>query len=389
MATFIGTDQNETIIPGTISPTVTVTGNPDLSEEDFFILRGGNDTVQGGDLNDTAFLGAGDDTFIWNPGDDNDVVEGQQGLDTLLFNGANVAENIDISAVGERSLFFRNVAAVTMDMDRVERIEFNALGGADQIVMNDLSGTDVTAVVLNLAGTLGGTTGDNQVDQLTLRGANTGESIAVQGSGTSLTVLGLPAAASVLNAEATDTLLIEGRGGNDTINATNLPAGILQLTIDAGAGNDRVRGGFGNDALFGRSGNDTVLGGFGNDVVDGGAGADALFGQRGADDIYTGADGVRDRVVYSSLLDSGVTAADRDDVFQFVHGQYKIDLRSIDANLSVSGNQAFKVVSAFTSAPGEVRLVHTAGGDTIVQVDGDNDTAVDMAIRVVNANLTA
>ena len=36
-----------------------------------------------------ALMGAGDDTFVWNPGDDNDIVEGQAGFDTLLFNGAN------------------------------------------------------------------------------------------------------------------------------------------------------------------------------------------------------------------------------------------------------------------------------------------------------------
>ena len=35
-------------------------------------------------------MGAGDDTFVWNPGDDNDTIEGQAGVDTLLFNGANV-----------------------------------------------------------------------------------------------------------------------------------------------------------------------------------------------------------------------------------------------------------------------------------------------------------
>jgi Ca2+-binding RTX toxin-like protein len=30
-------------------------------------------------------LGAGDDTFVWNPGDGSDVVEGQDGNDTLLL----------------------------------------------------------------------------------------------------------------------------------------------------------------------------------------------------------------------------------------------------------------------------------------------------------------
>ena len=45
-------------------------------------------------------MGAGDDTFVWNPGDGSDTVNGQGGTDTLLFNGANVSENIAISANG-------------------------------------------------------------------------------------------------------------------------------------------------------------------------------------------------------------------------------------------------------------------------------------------------
>ena len=70
----------------------------------------------------------------------------------MRFNGANVAENIDISANGERVRFFRDIANVTMDLNDVERIEFNALGGADNIVVNDLSGTDVTEVAIDLGG---------------------------------------------------------------------------------------------------------------------------------------------------------------------------------------------------------------------------------------------
>ena len=35
---------------------------------------------------------AGDDTFIWNPGDANDSVEGQDGFDTLQFNASLVHE---------------------------------------------------------------------------------------------------------------------------------------------------------------------------------------------------------------------------------------------------------------------------------------------------------
>ena len=103
----------------------------------------GNDTVVGGRGDDTAFLGNGNDTFTWNPGDGSDVVEGQAGTDTLVFNGANIDENIDISANGSRVRLFRDVGNVTMDLNGVENIQLNALGGADTITVNDLTGTDV------------------------------------------------------------------------------------------------------------------------------------------------------------------------------------------------------------------------------------------------------
>ena len=66
-------------------------------------------------------MGNGNDSFIWYPGDGSDVVEGQAGTDTLLFNGANIAESIDISANGGRVLFFRNIANVLIDNNDVER----------------------------------------------------------------------------------------------------------------------------------------------------------------------------------------------------------------------------------------------------------------------------
>ena len=79
-------------------------------------------------------MGTGNDIFAWDPGDDNDTIEGQDGTDAMLFNGANVAEYIDISANGGRVRFFRDVAAVTMDLNDVERIQFNlnpALGWSE------------------------------------------------------------------------------------------------------------------------------------------------------------------------------------------------------------------------------------------------------------------
>ena len=91
----------------TIDASALAAGQVDLAlnggaGNDTLIGSHGNDTVAGGIGNDVAQLGDGDDTFVWNPGDGSDTVEGQGGTDTLLFNGANVNENMDISANGSR-----------------------------------------------------------------------------------------------------------------------------------------------------------------------------------------------------------------------------------------------------------------------------------------------
>src|SRR6185369_17265478 len=44
---------------------------------DLLLGGDGNDFIDGNQGTDTALLGAGDDTFQWDPGDGNDIVEGQ------------------------------------------------------------------------------------------------------------------------------------------------------------------------------------------------------------------------------------------------------------------------------------------------------------------------
>ena len=106
----------------------------------------GNDRIDGNKGNDLALMGAGDDTFVWDPGDGSDRVEGQDGSDTMLFNGAAGAEHVDLSANGNRLRFFRDVASITMDTAGVEQVDFNALGGADVVTVHNLGGTDVKRV---------------------------------------------------------------------------------------------------------------------------------------------------------------------------------------------------------------------------------------------------
>ena len=128
----------------------TITGG---DGNDTLIGGDGNDVIDGGRGNDVAQLGNGDDLFTWDPGEGSDVVEGGAGNDTLAFNGANVAENIAISANGSRAKLSRDVGNVTMDLNGVENIQLTARGGADNIAVNDLSKTDVKQVAIDLAST--------------------------------------------------------------------------------------------------------------------------------------------------------------------------------------------------------------------------------------------
>src|SRR5438309_3552065 len=94
----------------------------------------------------------------------NDILLGKGDVDTLQFNGSNASENIDLSANGSRLRLFRNVGNVTMDTNGVEQVNVTARGGADTLTVNDLSGTDVTNVNIDLAGTPGAGSGDGQAD---------------------------------------------------------------------------------------------------------------------------------------------------------------------------------------------------------------------------------
>ena len=174
---------------------------------DTLVGGAGNDTVVGGKGTDTAFLGAGNDTFVWNPGDGNDVVEGGGGFDTLDFLGADrpAGETFSIDPNGSGATFNRPNG--TIDLTDVERIQFEAQGQhSDNITINDLTGTDVKQVAIDLGG--GDPDGDGQVDTVSLNATN-GQKIRVTDHNGVVTVSGLTSTVTISNfEEGTDQLFI-------------------------------------------------------------------------------------------------------------------------------------------------------------------------------------
>jgi len=192
----------------------------------------GNDTIDGNKGNDLALLGAGDDTFAWDPGDGSDTVEGQAGNDRMVFNGANLAEKFDLSANGSRLKLVRDVGNVTMDTAGVERVDLNALGGADVATVNDLSGTDVGSLNVDLAASLGGATGDGAADRVVVNGTNGDDAIDVSGDAQVVKVSGLVPTVAIFHPEANDRLEVNTLAGTDTVDTVGLAAGATQLFVD-------------------------------------------------------------------------------------------------------------------------------------------------------------
>jgi len=310
------------------------------------VLIGGddNDFVDGQQGNDTILLGAGNDSFQWDPGDGNDLVEGQAGHDTIIFNGAAVAEVFDLSANGSRLRFTRNIANIVLDADGIEQFDLRALGGADTTSVNNLSGTALAQVNIELASAIGGTAGDAQVDSVNIVGTADADTFDVDGDN-GFVVTHWGADVRVMGREANDqmvftgvggdlvrvngtagpdtmtvtangaqarvdvngfsagvglsgalALAVRGLGGNDLMSCTGNLAAIVPITLDGGPGDDTLLGGNGADVLIGgddndfvdgQQGNDTILLGSGNDTFqwDPGDGNDVVEGQAGMDTI--------------------------------------------------------------------------------------------------------
>jgi Ca2+-binding RTX toxin-like protein len=199
------------------------------------MLRGGdgNDSIDGNRGADVGLMGDGDDTFVWDQGDGSDIIEGQGGHDTMVFNGFAAAEQFDLSANGNRLRFFRNLGPITMDTAGVERVDVNALGGADIVTVNDLTATDVRDVNVDLAGTLGGSAGDGQPDRVVVNGTEGNDTIDVSGDAGGVKVSGLAATVGIFNAEAaSDRIEINTLAGTDSVDSGGLAAGAIQLVVD-------------------------------------------------------------------------------------------------------------------------------------------------------------
>ena len=340
----------------------------------------GNDLIIGGRGNDFMVGGAGDDTFVWNPGDGSDVLEGGDGADHMLFNGANIDEKFVVSANGQRVLFTRDIANIVMDLNDVEVIDLNALGGSDMITVNDLSGTDVTTVNVNLQAGAGG--GDLSADAVIVNGTNGPDNISIVGQ----SVVGLAAQVNIATSDGTlDSLTVNSLGGDDTVNAATMLAGFVSLTEDGGTGNDTLVGSRGDDTLIGGDGDDDFLGFRGNDMMGGGAGNDTFEWDPGdGSDTIEGGDGLDTMLFNGANVDEHIDISANGNRVRFTR-----DIANITMDLNGVEDIDF---NAFGGA--DTIVVNDLSGTDVRQVNLDLSSAAgvgvgDGAADTVTVNGTA
>lgn len=151
-----------------------------------------------------------------------------------------------------------------------------------------------------------------------------------------------------------------------------LPDGILDFFdkyVFGTENNDTLTGSSKDEILLGYGGNDVISGNSGNDTLNGGLGADTLYDGSGKDVFY-----------YSKTSESKPGSGNRDSI-GLNSGIDRIDLSAIDADINVSGDQAFDFIGTnkFTGGVGQVR--YDAANNLIqVEIQGDNNTVVDMEI---------
>lgn len=364
-------------------------------------LSGGldNDTIDGGAGNDDVFGDGGGDVLTGGAGGDR--LDGGTGADTLsgqagddLYVVDNIADVVVEAADGGTDTVYGRISYTlaafveNLIIDSVEAI--NATGNA---LANMLTGGNGANILSGMAGddSLSGGPGSD-----TLLGGDGGDTLS-GGSGADLMFGGN--GDDIYYVEAGDTVSEAGAGGYDTVIsqvAFTLPEDVeaIQLggksslnatgsaganTISGNAGSNLLDGAGGSDTVMGMAGNDTLRGGLDNDVLLGGDGGDTLIGGLGADTLTgDGSKHSADIFVFESLADMG-RGVGRDVVADF-DSQDIFDVRLVDANTAVAGDQAFSFIgSAAFSAAGQIRFTVVDGG-VLIELNVDNNLGTDAEI---------
>jgi serralysin len=325
---------------------------------EMFIDGVGQGTPGGNQILLTVWDGGGSDTYSFSNYTTGLAIDLQPGAWTITSQEQRAKLRWDGS-----KLAAGNIANALLYQGNTLSLIENASGGsASDVIKGNVA-----------SNTLRGNGGDDKLygfsDNDVLIGGS-GKDLLSGGTGTD--------AASYITAKATVTADLQSSSSNRGEASGDTYSSIESLV--GSAYGDTLRGNGASNTIKGEGGKDTLYGRSGNDALEGGSGNDKLYGQSGRDTLIGGSGG--DAFVFEASSDSRRSAVDT--IKDFRRGSDHIDLRGMDANTKVAGDQAFSFIGkiAFHGKAGELRFV-----DGIVSGDVNGDRSADFKINV--AGLTA
>ena len=277
---------------------------------------------------DLAYGDAGNDTIVWNGGDDDDLNEGGEGVDTIEVNGATVPEQFTVkpSATPGRIAFDRLTTPpgpFNIDIGTAERLDLNMSDGSDSVTADPGFSP---SFMLDVEGGEGDDSidggdaadllhGGNGTDRITGDNNPAGTRDAAYGDAGDDTMTWNPGDGDDSNdgGEGNDTSVVNGGSGGEqfTVKPSAIPGRVAfdrtgpsptpgpfsvdigsteNLTLNAGAGDDRIKGFAGLAGLIkstfnGDDGSDRIKGTDGEDRLNGGKGLDVIKAHDRAEDL--------------------------------------------------------------------------------------------------------
>jgi Ca2+-binding RTX toxin-like protein len=196
--------------------------------------------------------------------------------------------------------------------------------------------------------------------------------------------------AGKLEVPTTAKLVVDGGGGNDTLNLAAATA--VDPVMNGGDGDDTITGTAGVDAIDGGNGNDRITGFRGNETIHGGAGNDVLIWNNGdGDDTNEGDAGVDETLIVEGTADDGNTITQEGTTTRFERtsgaGGFKVFSTNTMEKLSL---QSFSGNDSVTTGPGvpiAMNIDAGPGNDTISTGDGPDRIVGDRGDDTINAGL--
>ncbi|MFW6284210.1 MAG: calcium-binding protein, partial [Desulfosalsimonas sp.] len=324
--------------------------------------------LDGGPGNDTLYGSFGNDTYIFNPGDGDDMlIERRQGeaysnidpsSDTLRFGEGIALDDLEFIRSGD-DLQIRHengtdrITVSNWFRESTNHYKVNTFEFSDGTSLTD---ADVEAAMVTM-GTSGDDTmlGYRDLDEVVLAGDGDDE---VWGRTGNDEIYG-EAGEDYLDGEEGDDRLFGGAGKDNLVGRAG------DDYLEGGEGDDTLQGGADNDELLGQAGEDTLFGGTGDDVLDGGSEDDYLEGGAG-DDTLMGGSG-NDQLGGGTGNDT-LLGGPGDDMYVYADG----DGHDVIDNTGGGNDGIF-----FSNGLTEDRLAFTREGqDLLILVDDGSDASI-------------